>query len=82
MRMLIITMSMFSSVSYINSTLRRLVFHFLYLCAFFSHTRRSTSMESKFVSLSQMRVPMYLAVNTISDDGTLIAKVVAPQRGK
>lgn len=39
-------------------------------------------MESKLILLTQMRVPMYLAVNATSADGTLITEVVIPQRGK
>ena len=35
-------------------------------------------MESKFILLTQM----YLAVNATSANGTLIAEVVIPQRGK
>lgn len=39
-------------------------------------------MESKFILLTEMRVPMYLAVNATSVDGTLIAEVMIPQREK
>lgn len=39
-------------------------------------------MKSKFISLIQMTVLVYLAIKAISDDRTLIVEVAAPQRGK
>ena len=39
-------------------------------------------MKSKFISLIQMTVLVYLAIKAISDDRTLIVEVVAPHRGK
>lgn len=39
-------------------------------------------MKSKFISLTQMTVLVYLAIKAMSEDRTLIVEVVTSQRGK